>query len=48
MPVYLFTYHAYQSWMPDRGRGFVQKGRGIQPTNALLAHAYRRGEARAV
>jgi hypothetical protein len=42
MPVYLFTYHAYRSWMPDRARGFVQKGRGIQPTNDALADAYRR------
>ena len=41
MPVYLFTYHAYQSWMPDRARGFVQKGRGIQPPNEALAAAYR-------
>lgn len=42
MPVYLFTYHAHQSWMPDRARGFVQKGRGIQPQNDALADAYRR------
>jgi hypothetical protein len=41
VPVYLFTYHAYQSWMPDRPRGFVQKGRGIQPKNDALAGAYR-------
>lgn len=42
MPVYLFTYHAYLSWMPDRSRGFVQKGRGIQSPNEALAGAYRR------
>jgi hypothetical protein len=42
MPVYLFTYHAYRSWMPDRARGFVQKGREIQPRNDALAEAYRR------
>ncbi len=42
MPVYLFTYHAYQSWLPDHRRGFVQKDRGVQPTNKPLADAYRR------
>jgi hypothetical protein len=41
MPVYLFTYHAYRSWMPDRPRGFVQKGRGIQPKNDASAEEYR-------
>ncbi len=40
MPVCLFTYHTYRSWMPDRQRGFVQKGRGIQPPSAKLARAY--------
>jgi hypothetical protein len=42
MPVYLFTYHAYCSWMPDQRRGFVQKGQGIQPRNERLASAYRK------
>jgi hypothetical protein len=41
MPVYLFTYHSYRSWMPDRERGFVQKGRGVQSANEGLASAYR-------
>ncbi len=41
MPVYLFTYHAYGSWLPDRPQGFVQRGQGIQPTNTKLASAYR-------
>ena len=40
MPCYLFTYHAYRSWMPDRAEGFVQKGRGIEPPNERLAKAY--------
>ncbi|MHC4177581.1 MAG: hypothetical protein ACYSWU_08745, partial [Planctomycetota bacterium] len=40
MPVYLFTYHAYRSWMPDRPKGFVQEGRGIQPPDARLAKSY--------
>jgi hypothetical protein len=41
MPVYLFSYHAYQSWLPDQRRGYVEKGAGIQPSNAQLARAYR-------
>jgi len=41
MPVYLFTYHAYGSWWPDRAQGFVQEGKGIQPANQPLAQAYR-------
>jgi hypothetical protein len=42
MPVYLFTYHAYQSWLPDNRRGFVQEHQGVQPTNGRLAAAYRK------
>ena len=41
MPVYLFSYHAYGTWFPDRPQGFVQEGKGIQPTNTNLATAYR-------
>lgn len=41
MPVYLFTYHSYQSWLPDHRRGYVEKGAGIQPTNVKLASKYR-------
>ncbi len=40
MPCYLFTYHAYRSWMPDRRQGFVQRGKGIQKPNAELAKQY--------
>ena len=40
MPAYLFTYHAYRSWNPDNPRGFVQRGKGIQPPNHNLARAY--------
>ena len=40
MPAYLFTYHAYRSWMPDRPQGFVQKGAGIAPPNKSLANVY--------
>src|SRR4051794_21174087 len=42
MAVYLFTYHAYGSWMPDRPRGFVRKGKGILPPDPELAQRYRR------
>jgi REP element-mobilizing transposase RayT len=40
MPVYLITLHAYRSWRPDHPRGFVQRGKGIQPPNPELARAY--------
>lgn len=40
MPVYLFTFHSYRSWNADHPRGFVQTGRGIQPSNDSLAHYY--------
>ncbi|MCH7848735.1 MAG: hypothetical protein IIB53_10280 [Planctomycetes bacterium] len=40
MPAYLFTFHAYRSWNPDNPRGFVQRGKGIQPPNHNLARAY--------
>ncbi len=40
MPAYLFTYHAYRSWNADNPRGFVQRGKGIQPPNHNLARAY--------
>jgi REP element-mobilizing transposase RayT len=40
MPVYLFTYHAYRSWMPDRPEGFVREGQGIQTPDPRLAKSY--------
>ena len=40
MPCYLFTYHAYRSWMPDQPRGFVRRKQGIQQTNEFLTHKY--------
>ena len=30
MPVFMFTLHAYRSWMPDHRRGFVIRSKGIQ------------------
>ena len=41
MPVALFTYHAYGSWLPDRRQGYVVRGQGILATNKPLAN-YRR------
>jgi hypothetical protein len=41
MAVYLFTYHAYGTWMPDRPQGFVRKGKGLLPPNVDLARKYR-------
>lgn len=37
MPVYLFTLHAYRSWNPDNPRGYVVRGRGVQPPNPAMA-----------
>jgi hypothetical protein len=41
MPCYLFTYHGYGTWMPDRPRGFVRRGEGILPPDKSLAALYR-------
>src|SRR5437870_3864974 len=38
MPVYLFTYHTYRSWMPDNPRGYVLKGEGLQESSDALAN----------
>lgn len=42
MPCYMYSYHGRATWMPDHRRGFVQRGKGIQPTNEDLANSYRR------
>jgi len=47
MPVYLFTYHAYASWMPDRRQGYVHHSRGLQSPDADMAAAYRRKRSQA-
>lgn len=41
MAVYLFTIHAYSSWMPDRRQGYTVKGLGIQPQDFEAAEEYR-------
>jgi REP element-mobilizing transposase RayT len=40
MPCYLFTYHAYGTWLPGRKQGYVKRGRGILPTNAHMHRLY--------
>ena len=41
LPCYLFTYHAYGSWMPDHRRGYVHRGDGIRPSDKNMATLYR-------
>ncbi len=41
MPCYLFTWHAYGTWMPDRPQGYVRRGEGILPCNVVEAQRYR-------
>jgi hypothetical protein len=41
MPCYLFSYHAYGSWLPDRQRGYVRRGQGIVPPDKEMAERYR-------
>jgi hypothetical protein len=41
MPCYLFTFHAFGTWMPDREQGFVRRGRGILAPDEELAKQYR-------
>jgi hypothetical protein len=41
MPCYLFTWHAYATWMPDRKQGYVKKGKGVLPPDEKQAAKYR-------
>jgi REP element-mobilizing transposase RayT len=41
MPCYLFTFHAFRTWMPDRDEGFVRRDQGILPPDEALAAQYR-------
>ncbi|MGI9456927.1 MAG: hypothetical protein ACR2NU_10215 [Aeoliella sp.] len=40
MPCYLFTYHPYGSWLPDRNQGYVRRGQGIQKPDASMMCLY--------
>ncbi len=42
MPCYLFTYHAYGSWLPARKQGYVKRKQGILPSDADEDARYRR------
>ena len=42
MPVYLFTFHAYRSWMPDRPQGYVRHEAGLLPPDPQAARRYAR------
>ena len=42
MPCYLFTYHAYGSWLPDHAEGYVHWKEGQQPPDDNLGDSYRR------
>ncbi len=37
MPVYLFTFHAYRSWMPDHPRGYVKLKRVLDADHQAAA-----------
>jgi REP element-mobilizing transposase RayT len=42
MPCFLFTYHAWGSWLPDRKQGYVHWKEGLLPPDQGMADAYRR------
>ncbi len=42
MAVYLFTFHAYRSWSPDRPQGYVRRGQGILAPDRHMAELYDR------
>src|SRR5438045_2941257 len=42
MPVYLFTYHTYRSWMPDHPRGYTKRNVGYLPSDPVDAARYER------
>ena len=41
MPCFLYTWHTYGSWLPDRPQGYVHWSRGREQTNIALAQRYR-------
>jgi REP element-mobilizing transposase RayT len=40
MPCYLFTFHAYRTWLPDREGGFVRRKQGVLPPDEELGQQY--------
>jgi hypothetical protein len=41
MPCYLFSFHAFASWMPDRKRGYTKRKKGYLPQDKDMARRYR-------
>jgi hypothetical protein len=41
MSCYLFTWHTYGSWLPDRPQGYVHWERGLSSPNVALAACYK-------
>ena len=41
MPVFLFTYHAYGTRLPDREQGYVRRKQGTLPPDEEAAKLYR-------
>jgi REP element-mobilizing transposase RayT len=42
VPVYLFTFHGYMTWLPDHPRGYTLRGAGYQEPDEKRAEWYRR------
>ena len=42
MPTFLFTFHAYRSWMPDHPRGYTKRGVGYLAPDPTMQRAYER------
>ena len=40
MAVFLFTFHAYRSWMPDHPKGYNKRGVGYLPPDPSMARQY--------
>ena len=41
MPCYLFTYHTYASWLPDRPEGYVRRHEGLLTSDEQVADQYK-------
>lgn len=42
VPVHLFNFHGYRTWMPDHARGYTRHGEGVLPPDADMAGNYHR------
>lgn len=41
MPCYHYTFHAYDTWMPDKEKGYVKRKKGALPRDLEMAQHYR-------